>query len=92
MPLRSARSALSTPRPSSSAFRMRERAVLSQVEAAYITPVAARRKMDAVAADGERLHEAKARAWQGCVAESDPQTSALRYGVGRVRVEDTPTA
>jgi hypothetical protein len=46
---------------------------LGFAEAAYVTSVAARQKMDAVAANGERLHEAKAKAWQSCAAESDPQ-------------------
>jgi transposase len=72
--------------------RQMERAVLAQAEAAYVTFVAARQRKDAVAANGERLSEAKAGARQSCAAESDPQTSALRYGVDRVRAEDTPRA
>jgi hypothetical protein len=63
--------------------------VLVAAEAAYIELVKARRAKDAAAATGERLGEAKARARQDSAAESDPQTSALRHGVDRVRVEDS---
>jgi transposase len=71
------------------AERERERQVLVAAEAAYVELVKARRAKDAAAATGERLGEAKAKARQDCAAESDPQTSALRHGVDRVRGEDT---
>jgi hypothetical protein len=72
------------------ADRERERAVLVQAEAAYTALVEARREKDAAATTGERLREVKARARHGSAAESDPQRSALRHGVDRVRINDTP--
>ena len=74
------------------AERERERQVLIAAEAAYVELVRARRVRDAAAATGERLGEAKAKARHDSAAESDPQTSALRHGVDRVQVEDTPGA
>jgi hypothetical protein len=74
------------------AERERERQVLLQAEAAYVALVRARRAKDAAAANGERLGEAKAKTRQDSAAESDPQTSALRHGVDRVRLNSTPTA
>jgi hypothetical protein len=78
------------PKARAKADRERERAVLVQAEAAYTALVEARTEKDAAAATGERLRSFKARARHGCAAESDPQVSALRHGVNRVLLNDTP--
>jgi transposase len=70
------------------AERERERQVPVGAEVAYVALVRARRERDAAAATGVR-GEAKARARHDSAAESDPQTSALRHGVDRVRGNDT---
>jgi transposase len=72
--------------------RAMERAVLAQAEAAYVAFVEARQETDAVAAKrgatglSQGLSPARLR---GGV---ESPISALRHGVDRVRVEDTPTA
>lgn len=73
------------------AVRARDRDRLSAVEDAYVAFVANRRpSTDAVAPNGERQMEPRPKARQGSAAESDPRTSALRHGVGRVQRQRTP--